>query len=322
MKAVVTKPFSEEHLSEFTGIEGYDFSYEAEISDETLETSDVILGQPSPARLAGAKKLKMLQITSAGTDAYTRNADIFPKTAAFCNLSGAFGQSISEFVLTYVFMLYKHLHLFRDHQNRHEWVDEGRQDSPVGKNLLILGAGNIGTCVARLFRPFNCRITGMRRSKAVVPPEYDAIITMDELDPALEKADIVVCALPGTKETEKLFDSRRLSLLKPTALLVNVGRGSLIDGLALADALDSGTIAGAAIDVTDPEPLPADHPLWACRNCILTPHITGGSLGHLKATEEVMFDICRKNLARLRDGEPLLNLVDFSTGYRVNDNRY
>lgn len=322
VKTLVMPPFKAGDERIFSDIEGALLTYSAAPDDAMLAEAEVIIGVPSAAQLEKCKALKLLQITNAGADVYVKNAHLFGKDTVLCNLSGAFGQSISEFVLAMVLSLYKHLPLFRDNQNACLWKDEGVQYSPVGKKLFILGAGDIGTAIARLFRPFGCHITGLRRTAREVPPEYDEMVTMERLDEKLAEADIVAAVLPGTQETYKLLDARRLALLKKDAILVNAGRGNLIDCECLAERLQNGLLYGAAIDVTDPEPLPPEHPLWKCRNCIITPHATGGSFGHLKATEEKLADICRKNLERYVKGEKLMNVVDFKTGYRVEENRY
>ena len=290
--------------------------------EETLCAADAIMGQPRFRWMSAAPRLRWVQTTSAGVDHFFRRRGELPRDVTFTNLSGAFGQAISEYVLTMCLMLYKSMHLYRDHQSAQLWKDEGVQDSPVGKELLILGAGDIGTAVAVLFAPFGCRIIGMRRSPSELPPPFDETIRPDALDRYLAAADIVVCALPSTGETERMLDARRLALLKQNAILINVGRGSVIDQDALADILTRGNIRGAALDVFEKEPLPEDHPLWKCENAILTPHITGGTFGHLKATEEKMFSLCRENLKRFLGGAPLLNVVDPDTGYRKTEGRY
>jgi len=317
-----TFPFREEDMPYFADIPGAHIVLSPEPSLEELSRAEIILGQPTPEMIRSAPKLRLVQCSSAGVDPYLKEQDLFGDRVTLTNLSGAFGTSISECVLAMVLSLYKHLPLFRDHQNACEWTDEGWQESPVGKNLLILGAGDIGTAVARLFRPFGLRITGMRRVVRETPPEYDDMITMKELNERLPLADIVVCALPDTEETRGLFSVERFALMKEGSVLVNVGRGSLIDQEALLSALNSGRLLGAALDVTVPEPLPKDHPLWKCRNLLLTPHITGGSIGHLKATEEKLRSICRENIERYMSGRPLLNAVDLSTGYRRTEYRY
>ncbi|MBR0087455.1 MAG: D-2-hydroxyacid dehydrogenase [Lachnospiraceae bacterium] len=320
---LITRPFKETDLSRFSSFEGKcRFLYDAAPSRDILLQADVILGQPVPDSLKDLPDLKWVQITSAGANNYTDRKELFGNGLKLTCLSGAFGQSISEFVLTMTLMLYKNMQLYRDNQNQSLWKDEGPQETPVGKNLLILGAGNIGSEIAKLFRPFRTHITGMRRVVREIPENFDEMITSDGLDEALPKADIIACALPETPETIKMLDERRLSLMKPSAILINVGRGTLIDTDAVLKALRENRLFGAALDVTDPEPLPADHPLWQEKKAIITPHTTGGSFGHLKATEEVLFDICQKNLQRYLEGEPLLNLVDPETGYRVVENRY
>lgn len=316
--ALITAPFPPEALPRLSSIEGVEVKYIPSPTDEDAAWADFILGGPSMHVLHQANRLKVLQLHYAGVDALMKRTD-FPQGVTLCNATGAFGQSISEYVMTMVLALYKQMGLYRDNQNRHIWQDMGRQDSPVGKTLLILGAGNIGTSVAKLFRPFGCKLIGMRRVPRECPEEFDRIITLEELDEFLPLADIVVGALPSTPATRKLLNRQRLVLLKSSAILINVGRGDLVDCEALAELLKNGGIRGAALDVTDPEPLPQDHPLWGCKNAILTPHITGGSFGHLTATEDFIYDLCRDNLERFRDGRPLRNVVDFSTGYKKTE---
>ena len=314
IKALIMNPFPQSCVEQIATVPGYDYILSPEPTAEQLAAAEVIIGMPPVSLLKGAPNLKWLQIPFAGTDTYPKAE--FPAGAVLTNTSGAFGKGISEYVLTMVLMLYKNMGLYRDSQLLERWQDEGVQLSPTGKNLLIVGAGDIGSETAKLFRPFGCRITGVRRVPRAVPPEYDEMITLDRLDEALPQADIVVCALPGTAATKKLFNAERLALLKKSAVLVNVGRGNLIDCEALAAALNAGALYGAAIDVTDPEPLPQGHPLWKCRNCILTPHITGGSFGHLQHTTDFIVQLCLDNLAAYRDGKELRNLVDFDAGYR------
>ena len=319
---LLTPPFKAEHVSRFTDLEGYHFEYSAGPDEAMLLSADIILGNPKEEWINAAQNVCWVQLPFAGSDNYARMPVFRERGILLTNLSGAFGQSISEVVLGAVLSLYKHLPLYRDHQRAHEWVDEGWQETPVGKKLLILGAGNIGAAVAKLFRPFGCEIIGLWRTPREIPGHFDRMITMDALDQALSEADIIVGALPESAATHKLLDRRRLDLLKKKAVLVNVGRGGLIDHDALADKLKRKELWGAALDVTDPEPLPKDHPLWDCPNALITPHISGGSFGHLIATEETLFDICRTNLVHWQQGEKLLNRVDLNTGYRVPEDRY
>ena len=321
IEVLLTRPFQPRFVPHFTEIDGCRITYDLHPDEQTLKNAEVIIGLPTIDELRIAEDCKWLQTTNAGVNQYTAHPELF-ENRVLTNLSGAFGQSISEFSLAMVLMLYKHLHLYRDQQRENKWADLGLQDSPRDKHLLILGAGNIGCEAAKLFSMFTPHITGMRRTKRETPEYFEKMITPDELDDELPNADIVLCALPESPETHKLMDERRLSLLKKTAILVNVGRGTLIDSDALAKVLNEGRILGAAIDVTDPEPLPASHPLWQCKNLILTPHITGGSIGHLAATEQALTDICTGNLRRYVAGKPLLNRVDPQTGCRAIEDRW
>ena len=322
IELLLTEPFRQEDTGRLSDIEGFTVSWSKEPSDEELKKAEALFGMPTVEQIQAAKNLRWVQIPMAGADRYTKRREEFPEGVTLTNLSGAFGQSISEFALTMCLMLYKKMELYRDNQKAHCWNDEGAQDSPAGKNLLILGAGDIGCETARLFKGFDCHITGVRRTAREIPEYFDRMITMEDLDEALPEADIIVAALPATPETRGLFDRRRLSLLKPTALLINVGRGNLIDTDALTKCLADGQLGGAGLDVTDPEPLPENHPLWDLPNAIITPHVSGGTFGHLKATENALFDLCRKNMERYRKGEPLLNEVDLTAGYRKTENRY
>ncbi len=319
---LITLPFRAEHAGRLYNTEKYNAVYSACPSDSELAAAEVIIGMPKAPQLAKAKSLKWVQISSAGNDEYV-NMPEFPKNAVLTNLSGAFGRSMSEFALTMTLCLYKHMHLYRDNQNIPVWRDEGRQLSPRGKKVLLLGAGNIAGETAELFKAFDCEITALRRHAKIKPAfPFDRFISISELEAELAKADIVICALPNTPETRGLLNRERLMLLKSSAVLINLGRGTLIDTDALADILAEGRILGAAVDVTYPEPLPLEHPLWKCKNAIITPHITGGSLGHLDETEKRLFDICSENLLRYAEGGQLLNVVDFEAGYRETENRY
>lgn len=318
-KVLLVQPFKAEHIERLYNTENYILLQADNPTAEELKEASIILGMPTVDQLQKAENLEWVQISSAGNEKYING---FPKGVILTNLSGAFGRSMSEFALMMTLNLYKMLHLYRDNQSNAYWHDEGRQLSPRKKNVLLLGAGNIASETAELFKAFECNITAIRRAsdiKAEYP--FDRFEALASLDEELKKADIVICALPETKETKKLLNKERLSLLKSDSVLINLGRGSLIDTDALVEILNENRILGAALDVTEPEPLPEEHPLWKCKNAIITPHITGGSLGHLDETERRLFEICSENLQRYSEGRPLLNRVDFSSGYRQIENR-
>lgn len=309
-------PETEEGKRRFSAAGDYRVLFAEEPTDSQLAEAEIIVGEPTMEQIHKAKRLEWLQIVFAGADYYTQAED-YPHHITLTNMSGAYGQSISEYVLAMIFSLYKKMHLYRDQQRAEIWEDCGKEESLVGKTVLILGAGDIGSCVAVLTKKFDCYNIGVRRVAREVPDYLDEVHTLEELDQLLPRADIVVSSLPETPATRNVLSKERIAEMKPTAILINVGRGSAVDLDALDTALEEGKLAGAAIDVTVPEPLPKGHPLWQCKNAILTPHITGCCFGHLDETERKLIAICAENLEHYANGEPLINLVDFQTGYRI-----
>ncbi|MDL2288922.1 D-2-hydroxyacid dehydrogenase, partial [Oscillospiraceae bacterium OttesenSCG-928-F05] len=180
-----------------------------------------------------------------------------------------------------------------------------------GSTVLILGAGDIGRETALRLKGFGCRILGLRRSPGGAVEGYDAVYGMEALMGALSEADYVLNILPATKETARILGTAQFAVMKPTAYLINIGRGTTVDTDALVFALQSGLIAGAALDVTEPEPLPAESPLWAMDNVLITPHASGFSAGADRRRLELFCDLLTRYLA----GEPLYHTVDFDKGY-------
>lgn len=279
-----------------------------------LADADVIIGNPPVSELAAAKCLKWLQAISAGVEGYVESKD-FPKDALLTNATGAFGGIISEYVLAGILTLYRKFTVYKDFQRQHLWKDAGSELQLMGKHALILGAGDIGVQVARRLKAFDVNVTGVRRVVREKPDEFDRMVTLDDLDEVLPSADIVVGCLPKTKETIHILNEKRLRSMKKDALLANVGRGSLIDTEALVTVLQEGHLMGAVLDVTEPEPLPADHPLWDIERVLLTPHISGKSFDHADVVEELIMTICCDNLKRFLDGKELRNRVNFESGY-------
>lgn len=297
---------------------GYEFRHIQVPSDADLAWAEVIIGQIPFERLKAAAKLKWMQLSFAGADCYARPG--FLEGVTLTNATGAFGRAMAEYALAAVLTLMRRFHLYRDAQQDAAWQWLGDEMSPAGKHMLILGAGDIGIHTARLFKPFGCRITGVRRVNRPCPAEFDAVVTLDGAEALLPEADIIICCLPATSLTRGWLNRTRLQLLKREAILVNIGRGSLIDHDALAELLETDRIFGAVLDVTDPEPLPPEHPLWKCRNALITPHISGKTFAGLPCKEKALFAICRENLNRYLRGEELLNRVDLTTGYKVTEN--
>lgn len=195
----------------------------------------------------------------------------------------------------------------RDNQTRHDWVDVGNMRTISGATVLVVGAGNLGRSFAGLCKSLGATTIGLRRTPDQASSEFDAVHAISELEAWLPKADVVALFLPHSPETVHLMNARRLGLMKQDAMLLSAGRGSVLDQDALVNTLHAGKLWGAALDVTDPEPLPPEHPLWIAPNLLITPHVGGGM--RLEVTRKNCVNLALENLRRYWDGEPLFNLV-------------
>lgn len=284
-----------------------------DVTQEQVHDADIIIGNAPAALIRGTQKLKWLQLNSAGTDGYTAPG-VLPEGCMLTNATGAYGLAISEHMIGALLCVMKKLHLYGANQQQHVWLDHGSVTSIWGSRTLVVGYGDIGSEFGKKMHALGSTVTGIRRNKTEKPEELEALYQMDRLMDCLPEADIVATCLPGTASTYQIFNAEAFAAMKPGSYFVNVGRGTAVDSMALADALNSGHLAGATVDVTDPEPLPADHPLWNAKNLLITPHISG--FYHLKETHERIIRIAARNLAHFVAGELLENQVDFSTGYR------
>lgn len=293
---------NDDHI--FCPAEGLRFTPDTASLDK-IARATVILGSVPPELLSACTGLKWLQTWSAGVNNYLA-PNVLPENALLTSAVGAYGQAVSEHAFAALLALMKRLPAYRDAQTARRWTDNGEVKTLFGATVLCLGTGDLGSHFAALVKAMGAHTVGLNRHPDRPVAHIDVLHPLSELDAWLPKADVVVMTLPETPETIHLMDARRLALMRPDAILVNVGRGSCVDCLALADALDRGALWGAALDVTDPEPLPADHPLWSCPDLLLTPHVAGGA--HLPRTVRNIVAIALDNLRRFTAGEPLRNL--------------
>ena len=221
---------------------------------------------------------------------------------------------MAEHMLGALLAMMKKFYLYYDNQKRIDWHDEGPVHTIEEARAVIIGFGDIGRHFGRLLKAMGAHVTGIRRRSTDVPPEADAMGTMDKIDEYLKNADIVATCLPETPATHHFFTKDRFDAMKEGAWFINVGRGTAVVQEDLQAALESGHLAGASVDVTDPEPLPADHPLWRTKNMYITPHVSGGN--HVAATFDRIVSIAVRNLQHIQKGEPLENVVDMETGYK------
>lgn len=282
-----------------------------------IENINIIIGNPRRRILKWAKNLEWMQLSSAGADLYV-TPGLLAENVILTNATGSFGLAMSEYMIGMTLSLFLHLPGYWTNQESHVWENRGTVKSIYASTALAVGLGDIGGEFAKRFRALGGHVIGVRRSNIIKPDFVDELYLMDKLDELLPRADVVALSLPETPATHKLFGKEKLALMKPDAVLLNVGRGQAIDTDALCDALNSGHLGGAVLDVTDPEPLPPEHPLWQAKNVLITPHISGGY--NLPETYERVFKISVDNLGRYFHGEKLNNIVDFGTGYKKHDN--
>ena len=214
-----------------------------------------------------------------------------------------------------ILTLYKNLRAYDSQLKQGGWQLLQGDDSLEGKRALILGMGDIGTHTAKKLKAFGAVTVGICRREREKAEYFDEWYNISALDGQLPKADLVISTLPGTKETKKLLNSERIGLMNSGALPVNVGRGFVVDTDALTRALQNGRLRGAVLDVTDPEPLPPDHPLRYMDNVVLTPHVSGISWGENDYTRKKIIDIFADNLKKDAQNAPLAHRIDLKTGY-------
>ena len=283
------------------------------VTQEDVDWAQVILGNVPAAMLYGSPALEWLQTNSAGVEAYIRPGVLAGDTL-LTNATGAYGLAIAEHMLGMLLELFKKLELYRDAQKSGAWQSQGAVKAVYGSTVLVLGMGDIGGEFAARCKALGAKVIGVRRSPRPCPEYADEVHLLEDLDSLLPQADVVAITLPGTDATRGLMSRERLAKMKEGAVLLNVGRGFIVDTEALCDALERGHLSGAGVDVTDPEPLPPTHRLWNIPSAVVTPHISG--FYHLRETHERIVGIFLENLRRFQAGEPLRNLVDFATGYR------
>ncbi|MBB5690240.1 D-2-hydroxyacid dehydrogenase [Roseomonas alkaliterrae] len=253
-----------------------------------------------------APKLKFVQSASAGTDQYDR--EVLRKAGIrLASGQGVNANAVSEHAIALMLALLRRIPEARDNQAKRFWRGmmgdfSKREDEAGGKTAVVVGLGRIGGRIARLAKALGMHVVGVRQNVAGGAEGADEVHSFRDLKAVLPRADFLILACPLTEETRHLVDAAALALLKPTAQVINVARGRVVDEPAIIAALQEGRIAGAALDVTAEEPLPADSPLWAMPNVLITPH-TGGETHRY---EDNVLDFMMENIARLQRGETAL----------------
>jgi phosphoglycerate dehydrogenase-like enzyme len=231
-----------------------------------------------------------------------------PASVVVTRAPGIFGPWMAEYVVGWCSWVTQRVETYREAQRQRRWLDHVLPDRLRGKTLVIVGLGDIGRAIARAARALGMRVVGVSRSGRPVR-EAERVYGVGRLARALRDADFAAILLPLTPETTGIIGADALAAMKPTAWLVNIARGAVVNEAALLEALEQRRIAGAILDVFASEPLPPHHPLWRMDNVVITPHISGPS------TPEEIAPVFNDNLARYLAGKPLRHVVDRKRGY-------
>ncbi len=286
---------------------------------EALSMADEVHGIDgrycSPEFLREATNLRWVQALSAGVDWYLRMPELRKNDEiVLTNMQAVHGPTIADHVFGMLLALTRDLRYYLNDAQRGTWNRSGSGAERIAlrdRTMLVVGLGGIGREVAQRAKGFGMRVLATRRSDVPPPAFVDEQGTPDDLDAFLQEADVVVLCVPLTDETRGMIGRDEFALMKEGTYLVNVARGAVVDTRALVQSLQRGHLAGACLDVTDPEPLPEDHVLWSMPNVVITPHVSSRSA----LTEDRRWALYVENVRRFGAGEPLLNVVDKAVGY-------
>ena len=281
---------------------------------EGAEDAHVIVGSCNAESVRTAENLVWVQIFSSGAERCLAVEEIRSGQVLLTNMQKMSSPAIGEHAVAMALSLARGLVRFGKVMPEGKWRREMNRDpdmfSVSGKTMLVVGLGGIGTAAAKRANALGMRVIATRNSSREGPAFVDYVGLSDELPELMGKADIIINALPLTSSTTGLFDKSLFAQAKPGAYFINVGRGKTVQTDALVEALESGQLAGAGLDVTDPEPLPSEHPLWQMPNVIITPHVSWAG-----ADRRLHSMLLRENIRRYLAGEALLNVVDPERGY-------
>ena len=278
----------------------------------SLAGAEIVFGQ-SEILARNAPALRWLCTPSAGVNQFTAPGTFASPDAVLTNSTGAYGVTIAEHVVMVTLEMLRREPEYREIVRRREWTRDLPVSSVRGSRITLAGTGDIGRETAVRLRGFSpASLTGINRSGKNPGDLFDRIVRADRTDEALPETDILIISLPGTPETCRMLDRRRLALLPDGALVVNVGRGNVIDQKALEAELRAGRLR-AALDVFEREPLPPDDTLWDCPNLLIAPHVAGNMT--LPYTRDRIVAFFLEDFERYCTGEPLARRVDPLRGY-------
>jgi phosphoglycerate dehydrogenase-like enzyme len=277
-----------------------------------IAAADATLGVCSSEVLGKAPRLQWIQWLAAGVEGCVQQPLLRERHLLLTNMQRTAAPSMAEHVIGMMLVLSRHLDYFLKEQQQAHWSrDTPRLDDLEGKTVLVVGLGGIGTEVAKRAHALGMKVIATRASGRTGPDYVSYVGLPDELLKLTREADFVVNCAPLTPQTSAIFNQQYFATMKPTAYFLNVGRGKSVVTADLISALAERKIAGAGLDVVDPEPLPPDSPLWRLPNLIITPHVSADT----SVTAEQRTVLLRENLRRYAAGEPMLAVVDVERGY-------
>ncbi|HHV94707.1 MAG TPA: D-2-hydroxyacid dehydrogenase [Firmicutes bacterium] len=285
-----------------------------DVTAEDVQWAEIFLGWPPRRFLKGASQLSWIHLPSAGADGYADPGLYAHSQVIVTNSSGVYGVPMAEHAFALMLAFSRTLYRYARFQQEKRWQKLPDSGELYGKTIGILGLGDIGTQIALRAKAFGMEVWGYKRRMTEKPPYVDHLVSGSEgLRELLTVSDYVVIALPLTRETEKLIGERELGWMQPHAVLINVGRGPIIDEQALINALRAGRLAGAGLDVFEEEPLPPTSPLWEMPNVVITPHSGGVTPEANRRITEIFCHNLKVWLAG-RETE-MKNIVDLEIGY-------
>lgn len=276
--------------------------------------ADAYFGNPSREAYLAAKQLRWIQAPSAGIEFVQHVPELVESEVQLTNARGAHAQTIAEHTFAMLLTLTRGLRFFDHAKGCHTWLrGEGYRNvvGIAGKSMVIVGYGNIGRAIGKRAAGFELKVHAVDAQDVPADASVQSVSRLDQLNHRLRGADILTIATPITPQTRGMIGEEQIRLLKPGGYLLAISRGGIVDEPALIRALEDGHLAGAGLDVTETEPLPANNPLWDAPNLIITPHISGGS----QLTIELMWSIFFENVGHFVKGEPLRNLTNKRLGY-------
>src|SRR6266851_5209726 len=277
--------------------------------------ADAFIGNVTPAEVRAGKNLKWVQVMSAGVENVlfmSGGSDLRDSNIVLTNNKIVQGPEIADHAMAMLLMLSRDLRKYIADDQQENW--DGRRFGGIelnGKTAVVIGVGGIGMQIATRAWAFGMNVIGVDPEDKPFSPFLKKVVKPDQLDEVLPQADVVFIATPPTEKSHKMMGAQEFELLKPHSYFVAVSRGGIYDMGGLVKALDSKRLAGAGVDVTDPEPLPKGHALWKFNNVVITPHIAGRS----DKDNERMVGTIKENIKRFVDGKPLVNVVDKQKGY-------